>query len=172
VGLESPLLFLTPGWGYVGEDADEVFKRSADSLSRIVERAAERGITGVLEALQPVESHVVNDTTQLRRMVDEVGHPSLKVAVDIPAMAVAGETVADYTRAFGADLVHAHFVDGAPDGHLAWGDGELPMERYLEEFAAGGFTGYLSFELIASRYWLDPKPPVQQSLKRIRAALA
>lgn len=171
-GLECPKLFLTPGWGYVGEDEGEIWKRSADSLRRIVERAAEHGVTAVLEALQPVESHVINSSAQLRRMLDEVGHPSMKAAVDVPAMAVAGETVADYTRAFGADLAHAHFVDGAPDGHLAWGDGELPLERYLQEFAEGDFTGYLSFELIASRYWLDPLPPVRQSIERIKAALA
>ncbi|WP_210492594.1 TIM barrel protein [Patulibacter sp. SYSU D01012] len=172
VGLGAPLLFLTPGWGYVGEDDAEVWKRSADALSRIVSYADERGIRSVLEALQPVESHVITTSAQIRRMLDDVGHPALGAAVDIPAMAVAGETVADYTAAFGDRLWHAHFVDGAPGGHLAWGDGELPMERYLDEFAAGGFTGHLSFEIISDRYWLDPLPPVRQSIERIRAALA
>ncbi|MFR3124544.1 MAG: hypothetical protein ACLTN0_03390 [Coprococcus phoceensis] len=31
--------------------------------------------------------------------------------------------------------MHVHFIDGAPRGHLAWGDGILDMQGYLEEFS-------------------------------------
>lgn len=169
--LESPLLFLTPGWGYLDEDPEEVWKRSAASLAHIVERAAARSITCVLEALQPVESHVITTSAQIARMRAEIGSPALEAAIDTCAMAVAGETVADYVADHGAAIAHVHFVDGAPDGHLAWGDGELPLERYLDELEAGGYRGVLSFETISDRYRLEPLTPVRRSLERGAAAL-
>lgn len=105
-------------------------------------------------------------------MLSDVGSPHLKVALDTVAMAVAGETVADYMAAFGKDLRHAHFIDGNPAGHMAWGDGTLPMETYLKALADGGYEGCLSFEFSASRYALEPARPVRQCVERLRAALA
>lgn len=84
-------------------------------------------------------------------------------------MVAAGETISDYTSK--GDLHHVHFVDGAPTGHLAWGDGELPLDEYLSDLAAANYDGFLSLETIADRYWLDPLPPVKQSFERISAAM-
>lgn len=85
-------------------------------------------------------------------------------------MVAAGETISDYTSK--GDLHHVHFVDGAPTGHLAWGDGDRPLATWLQDLADADYTGFLSLETIADRYWLDPLPPVKQSFERISAAMA
>ena len=125
----------------------------------------------VIETLQPTESRIINDVAQLQRMIDEIGSNALKPALDTVAMAVAGESVADYGRAFGTELAHVHFIDGTPDGHLAWGDGDLPMERYLDELADIGYIGHLGLEVINFQYWSDPTAALRQAVERIRSAL-
>jgi fructoselysine 3-epimerase len=170
--LECPLLFLTSGSGYEDCPRDPAWNRSAESLAKIMEYAATHGVTGVLEALQPRESNLVLSARDIRAMIDQVGAPNLKVALDTVAMAVAGDSITDYARLFGADMVHAHFIDGAPAGHLAWGDGQLPMAEYLTELAQAGYDGYLSLEFGTGSYRLDPIAPVRQSAERIRAALS
>jgi fructoselysine 3-epimerase len=169
---ECPYLFLTSGAGYQDQPQQPAWERSVESLRVIADHAGRLGVTGVLEALQPRESNLVLTIADLQRMLTDVGSPRLKVALDTVAMAVAGETVADYMKAFGGDVLHAHFIDGAPAGHLAWGDGTLPMETYLRELAEADYAGHLSFEFAAARYALDPTRPVRQCVERVRAALA
>lgn len=170
--LECPYLFLTSGAGYQNRDRREAWKRSAASLAEIMDYAQVKGVTGVLEALQPRESNLVVNIPDLSRMLAEVGSPALKVALDTVAMAVAGETPAQYFAEFGSDVRHCHFIDGTPAGHLAWGDGALPMAQYLQELAQADYCGMLSLEFNAARYALDPAQPLRQCAEAIRDALA
>lgn len=168
--LGAPILFCTSGWNTLDEDPAQAWERSRDALASIAARADELGLTCVLEALQPVESHIVTTSADIARMRSEIGAPNLKVALDTGAMVAAGETISDYTSK--GDLHHVHFVDGAPTGHLAWGDGDRPLATWLQDLADADYTGFLSLETIADRYWLDPLPPVKQSFERISAAMA
>lgn len=170
--LECPYLFLTSGAGYQNRDREEAWKRSAASLAEIVDYAQAKGVIGVLEALQPRESNLVLSIPDLARMLAEVGSPALKVALDTVAMAVAGETPAHYFAEFGNDVRHCHFIDGMPAGHLAWGDGALPMAQYLQELAEADYGGMLSLEFNAARYALEPSQPLRQCAEAIRDAIA
>ncbi len=76
-----------------------------------------------------------------------------------------------YLKALGERLVHVHFIDGAPKGHLAWGDGVLDMKQYLKEFADFGYSGYLSLEITDGRYFMEPSVSVDQSIRKLREAL-
>lgn len=169
--MSTPLLFLTSGWGYEDETRDEAWKRARDSISKISNAAAKAGVTLVLEALQPVESNVVNTVQDIIRMRKEVDSSALKVAIDTVGMAVSGNTVAEYMDAFGSDVRHTHFIDGNPAGHMAWGDGNLPLDTFVSELAAGDYTGYFSFELVGPRYWLDPIDPLKRSIEAIRESI-
>lgn len=169
--MSTPMLFLTSGWGYEDEQREDAWKRARDSISRISDVAAKAGVSLVLEALQPVESNVVNTVQDIERMRAEVNSPALKVAIDTVGMAVSGNTVAQYMKAFGSDVLHTHFIDGTPAGHMAWGDGNLPLDTFISELAAGDYTGYFSFELVGPRYWLDPIDPLRRSIDAIRASI-
>ena len=69
-------------------------------------------------------------------MMEDLSHPAIGAMIDTIPMALAGERPEDYLKVFGEQLVHVHFIDGAPRGHLAWGDGVLDMKGYLEEFSS------------------------------------
>src|SRR5699024_5938098 len=87
--LEIPLLFLTSGRGFENESREEAWARSVDALGQITSYAADLGVTCVLEPLQRHESNLANNSSDLTRMLGEVGAPNLGVALDTVAMATA-----------------------------------------------------------------------------------
>lgn len=166
--LGARYLFLTPGRGFETEDRRAAWARSVAALSEIVGHAAALGVRCLLEPLQRIESNLVNDVSDLRRMFTELGSDTIDIVLDIVAMATAGDTVADYVESFGRRLAHVHVVDGTPSGHLVWGDGVLPLATYLGELAAAGFQGTLTFEPFGNgSYALDPVAAWQRNIDAI-----
>lgn len=164
--LQAPLLFLTPGRGFENESREEAWQRSVNAVGEIASYAGTLGVDCVLEPLQRVESNLVNDSGTLQRMISDVGAPNLGAVLDTVAMASAGETVTDYYRNLGRLIRHVHLVDGRPTGHLAWGDGELPLESYLAELDAAGYDGCFTFELFGDgSYAFDPLPALSRCLE-------
>jgi protein FrlC len=173
VELEAPLLFLTPGRGFENEPTDAAWRRSVDAIGEIAAHAASLGIDCVLEPLQRVESNLVNDSATLARMLDDISAPNLGAALDTVAMATAGETVDDYFTALGARIRHVHLIDGKPNGHLAWGDGELPLGDYLAALGRHGYDGCLTFELFGDgTYAFDPRPALDRCFAAVERELA
>lgn len=171
--LEAPLLFLTPGRGFENEPPDSAWQRSVDAIGDIASYAGMLGVDCVLEPLQRVESNLVNDSRSLRRMIDDVGAPNLGAVLDTVAMAAAGETVADYDASLGTLIRHVHLVDGRPTGHLAWGDGELPLGSYVAALERAGYTGHFTFELFGNgTYAFNPRPALEQCLSAFGDAVS
>lgn len=169
----APLLFLTSGRGAEDEPRDAAWKRSAESIGRIVSRAAALGVDCVLEPLQRVESNLVTTSSDAAAMLAEVGAPTLGVALDTVAMNVAGETVADYSRNLPGLVRHVHLIDGAPAGHLAWGDGEMNLDAVVGGLADMGYEGRITFELFGDgSYAVNPRPHLEQSLRGFERATA
>ena len=54
------------------------------------------------------------------------------------------------------NIVHMHFIDGTPYGHLIWGDGNHNLKNWLETVNKNGYTGLLSQEITASDYYQKP----------------
>jgi protein FrlC len=171
--LQAPLLFLTPGRGFENEPLHDAWQRSVDSLGEIASYAGALGVDCVLEPLQRVESNLVNDSRALRRMIDDVAVSNLGAALDTVAMAAAGETVSDYYANLGSLVRHVHLIDGRPTGHLAWGDGDLPLKDYLAAFEGAGYTGHFTFELFGDgTYARNPRAAVEQCLEAFSEVLA
>mgnify|MGYP002904575829 FL=1 len=127
----------------------------------------------VLEALQPVESMIVNSAADTKRMIEAVDHPALKACLDLGAMAVAGDTIDDYFDLLGDDVAHVHFVDVSADGttHLAWGDGDRDMRADLDRLVARGYRGVVSAETYDWRYFADPAAADAQVMAEYRRAI-
>lgn len=169
--LGTNFMLMTSGWGYYDEPIAEAWNYSRESLAALAKRAEKFGVTLLLEPLQPFESNLVTNVQTLKKMLQEINMDSIKGMLDIVAMAVAGDTVQDYFETLGADLLHIHLIDGTPSGHLAVGDGSLPIKRYLEEIDRFQYQDYLSLELAASSYYIEPDKALQHSLKNIRSIL-
>jgi fructoselysine 3-epimerase len=167
VELESPMVLVTAGWGYRNEGTDEALNRTRDSLERLSRYAEKEGIVLALEPLQKVESNIVNTLQDLKALLEQVSSPNLKGMVDTIPMAVEGEKLSDYFEELGDQLAHIHFIDGNPAGHLAWGDGSLPLENYVQTLIQCNYQGALTLEFTSSQYLLDPNEAIETSLKTL-----
>lgn len=169
--LGADLLFLTSGRGGEDEPRAAGWARSVDAVGTIADHAARLGLECVLEPLQRVESNLVTTAADAQRMLDEVATPNLGVVLDTVAAAAAGETVDDYFALLGGSVRHVHLVDGAPTGHLAWGDGELPLAEIVAALENHGYSGLATVELFGDgSYARDPRPALERSLAAIGAA--
>ena len=167
--LGTKKMLVTTGWGYFdGSNRDEAWKWAREGIYDLAELAKEHGLTLALEVLRDDESNLVYNLPTLKQMLTELDHDSVGGMIDPIPMAIAGESPADYLNALGDRLIHVHFIDGTPGGHLAWGDGNLDMERYLQEFSDGGYQGFLSLEITDGRYYMDPTASLRQSVERLR----
>lgn len=161
-------VLVTSGTGYFdGSDEEEAWKWARENLYGLGELAEHYGVTLALEVLRHDESNLVYNLPTLQKMLAELNHTAIGGMIDTIPMALAGEHPAQYLEALGERLVHVHFIDGAPRGHLAWGDGILDMEGYLKEFDDYGYSGYLSLEITDGRYFTEPSASVKQSIKRL-----
>lgn len=169
--LGTEKMLMTSGWGYYHEPIGEAWKHSVESLSILSERAEEKGVILLLEPLQPFESNLVTNVRDIKKMLDEVNKPALKGMLDLVAMAVAKDTISDYFRLLGDQLLHIHLIDGTPSGHLACGEGTLPIPQYLDEIAQFDYKGYLSLELASSNYYIEPERALKNSLVYLKEIL-
>ncbi|MEU4550292.1 sugar phosphate isomerase/epimerase family protein [Nonomuraea dietziae] len=170
--LGAELLLLTPGRGFEDEPLEAAWRRSVDAVGEIAAYAETLGVACVLEPLQRVESNLVNDSRTLARMLDEIGSSNVGAVLDTVGMAVAGESVDDYFDSLGDRVRHVHLIDGSPAGHLAWGDGELPLTEYLTALERRGYGGRMTFELFGDgTYAFDPRPVVERCLSAVTSAL-
>ena len=171
--LGAEQVMVSSGWAFLNEPIEDAWGRSASMLRAIAEHAGERGVRLVLEALQPVESMVVNSAADTKRMIEAVDHPALKACLDLGAMAVAGDTIDDYFDLLGDDVAHVHFVDVAADGttHLAWGDGDRDMRADLDRLVARGYRGVVSAETYDWRYFANPAAADAQVMAEYRRAI-
>lgn len=163
--LHCPKMLVTTGWGYFDDsNKEEAWEHAREGIYDLCELGLEHGVKIALEVLRTDESNLVNNLPSLCKMLKELNHKNVGGMIDNAPMGFAGETPKDYLDALGKDLIHVHFIDGTPGGHLAWGDGNLPAEQYLEELSAGGYENYLSLEITSGQYYMDPTASVKQSV--------
>lgn len=161
-------VLITSGWAYYDELKEDAWKRSISMMKRICAYAKEQNMKLAMEALQPDESILVNTVSDLKRYIDEVGSDCLKVCIDFGAMARVNHSIQDYFDVFHEDIIHIHFVDGKPTGHLAWSDGERSLADDLKVLEKNGYFGYLSLETATSRYYDKPWLAEEKTLNEFR----
>ncbi|MDD2955603.1 MAG: TIM barrel protein [Oscillospiraceae bacterium] len=164
-------VLMTSGHGYVDQPLEEAWKWSRESLRELGEFAGKFGMTIALENLQPTESNLVYTLPALQKMLAELDLPNVKAMVDVVPMHLVGETMQQYLDAFGDDLIHVHLVDGDPTGHMAWGDGKLPLDEDMKCLCENDYRHTLTFEIANSMYLYDPESAFQKSFERVKPYL-
>jgi len=143
--------------GGVRNEAPEIiYERAVESLAILGDAAKNEGVTIAVETVRPEESPIITTLAELKRLFLDVSHPNVKILLDLIAMGVAGETPADWFETFGKDIIHIHFVDGCPYGHLVWGDGANPLKSYIQVLNDYHYEGYLGQEITEFKYFRDP----------------
>ena len=135
-------------------DREEAFKRCADMLYRLCDVCRENGVYLALESLKSLETTVGVTLSDIKRMADEINHPSLRIMPDTGAVSYNGERLEEWFQVFGEKIIALHFVDGM---HQAWGDGGSPLADMMQTLEQHGFKGPLMLETSAGKYMTDPK---------------
>ncbi len=163
--LNSKFVLVTAGCGYFDGDEKEAWDVSLNSIRTILRYAEKRNVTLVYEPLSVYASNIVNNAMQLKKMLDCLSSDNIMGMLDFGQMALAGEKISDYINLLGDKLGHVHLLDAKPMGHFALGDGNLPIEEYIDELERYGYKGSYSFEFTALDYRLNPEKADNQSLQ-------
>lgn len=170
--IKANQVVVTSGWAFLSESVEEAYKRSVAMLKQVAEYAQEKNMNLAIEALQPEESLIANTALELKKLIDEVNRPALKVCLDTGAMARAKDTIQTYFDVFGDKVIHAHFVDvdiEKDTTHLAWGDGKRNMKEDIKAFADNHYTGILSVECVNGAYFAKPEDADKKSMEVYQA---
>ncbi len=154
--LGCPIMQCNSGWGYLDETRQDAWDRCVEMIGDLCEIARHEGITLAMESLRPEETNLCVRREDVQKMLKDIGASNLKVLLDTTAMGVSGETLEEWFETFGKDIVHMHFIDGNPYGHLIWGDGCRDLKKDLEVLKKYDYQGYLGQEITDSRYYKDP----------------
>ena len=154
--------------GLRDEDPSITYERAVRSLTVLGDAAKEEGVTLAVETVRPEESAIITTLPELVSLFRDVNHPNVKILLDLIAMAVAGETPVDWFNTFGKEIIHIHFVDGCPYGHLIWGDGNFPLEKYIQVLNDFHYEGHLGQEITDFKYFLNPVEADIKNFKKLR----
>ncbi|MEJ7589268.1 MAG: sugar phosphate isomerase/epimerase family protein [Ferruginibacter sp.] len=105
---------------------DKEYAWSAEVLHASGEYAASAGIVLALEAVNRFECYLCNTMEQLARLVNEVGHPSVRAMYDTHHANIEEKKNPEAIRTIAPFLEHVHISEndrGTPgDGHVHWNE--------------------------------------------------
>lgn len=164
--LDCNRMVVSTGVAYLDIDPEDAFGWCVDAFAEISRKAETEGVTLALEPFTKFTTHICNEASQLMRLLREVNSPMLKGLADTDVIATTGvDTFDTFVGMLGREnLVHVHFVDGNPGGHLIPGDGLLNLDKALQSLKDIDYKGYLGLEILDRRYILDPAEAMKQAM--------
>jgi sugar phosphate isomerase/epimerase len=156
------------------EATDEQWARCVRGLQAVCDLGAPDGITFLLETHQVIHGGpCLTDTSATTlRLLDLVGRPNLRVALQTP---LVGETAEESAARLGryVDQVQAHNWIGATAttwGRLTFLDaGDLDFAGYIRILQGQGFDGWLSIEHASHHPWEQTAEHEIRYLRRLIA---
>lgn len=147
-----------------GQTREGAWKRAVDLLGGVTDKAGELGCTICLEPLAPVETNFINTVSEGMELVREVGHPNLKIHLDVKAMCSEPTPVPDIIRSVKAgDIGHFHVNDANLYGP---GMGDVDYGPIAEAVKDVGWDKWLSVEVF--KYDPDPETIAAKSIEYLR----
>ncbi|WHH60835.1 sugar phosphate isomerase/epimerase family protein [Petroclostridium sp. X23] len=167
--LNAPYVLVTAGCGYFDADIQAAWERSLAGMKELVAYAECKNITLAYEPLSKYSSNLVNNVFQLQKMLESIPSNHIKGMLDTGQMALAEEDIHDYPRLLGDKLAHVHLLDATPMGHLALGEGRLPLGEYIDVLEDSGYKGWYTFEFTALQYRHEPEIADEKSINWLLA---
>ncbi|MDD3174598.1 MAG: sugar phosphate isomerase/epimerase [Herbinix sp.] len=181
--LGCPRMLLCPGTGYYNEDQESVWERCRASIGELLETARDNRVQLLLETQAFEESNIINTVMQQKKMIKEINHPNLQAMIDTVQMGIFDDTLKHNMQILGDSMQHIHLgntllrektwnesLDKGMDqgrnavGHIGFGDGNLPLERYFKELSEYKYEGYLTIEICQSLYFREPEKYSKEAL--------
>jgi D-psicose/D-tagatose/L-ribulose 3-epimerase len=149
-----------------GWDPSEAWKRAHQTWEVCAKMSERQGILYCLEPLSPADTNFINTADEALRMVQEIGHPNLKIAFDCRSASLSeGAPLPQVLNGVlrNGNLGHVHVND--PNGRGP-GFGELQFPPVLRTLIDGGYQGYVSVEVFD--FEPDPETIASRSIGYLR----
>lgn len=143
---------------------------AADTISRCLPVLAKTGVTLCLEPLTPAETDFLNTAAEAVELIHTLGHPNVRLHLDVKAMAAEAMKAPDVIRANATHTAHFHANDPNLRGP---GFGPTDFVPIFRALADSGYNGWVSVEVFD--YTPDPDTIARGSIRYMReceAALA
>lgn len=128
-----------------GMKREEAWEFMRQTLRECCEEAAKSGIYICLEPLSRNQTNMINTTEEALAMLNDVGHPNLRINLDVYSMSDEGKPMDELIRHAGPMLAHFHANDtnGRGPGH---GDADYQaIAKALKEIE---YRGFISVEIL------------------------
>ncbi|MDD3141929.1 MAG: sugar phosphate isomerase/epimerase [Lachnospiraceae bacterium] len=160
--MESPICQLLSGFGCLDEKDEDIWERSAESISYLADIADSYGIDIALET-SPKSYTCLTNAKEVMKMIQEVGAKRLYGMLDTAVLGYSGEDVQEVIEILGDKLRHVHFADGIPNGHFALGEGKLDLTHMLQCLNDASYKYFLSLEIMNAIYVENPEQAMKSS---------
>ncbi len=151
-----------------GVSLDDATSYAAEVLARIMPAVAGFGVDLCLEPLAPSETDFLNTCDQAEALLARVGHPNLKLHMDVKAQSgEAGRTVPELIARHSAKAGHFHAQDVNLKGP---GMGDVEFGPILKALVASGYDRWVSVEVFD--YSAGAEETAARSIACLRRELA
>jgi sugar phosphate isomerase/epimerase len=150
--------------GVTRQQADDY---AADCLGHCLKALEAGKVTLCLEPLGPSETDYMNTAAEGVQLIRRLGHPFVKLHLDVKAMSSEAEPIPAVIRANKEFLHHFHANDPNKRGP---GFGDVKFGPIFRALADVGYDGWVSVEVFD--YTPDPETIARESIRYMRACEA
>jgi protein FrlC len=136
------IVLYLPGWVIFGTRRRQAWAWSRECVKEIADHAAKHDVTLAIEPLAH-DSNLCEGAEDAMELMEDVGHPNLKLMFDGNHVMYLKEIMSDYVYLMGKDLKHVHISD---NDRLPPGQGVGDWESFVDALLDIEFDGYLTME--------------------------
>jgi sugar phosphate isomerase/epimerase len=146
--------------GFTREQATDF---ALDAIGHCLKTLDQTGVKLCLEPLTRAETNFLNTAAEGVAMIQKLGHPNVRLHLDVKAMSAEAQPTPDVIRANAANLYHFHANDPNKRGP---GFGDTDFKPIFRALADTKYTGWVSVEVFD--YTPDPDTIARESIRYMR----
>jgi sugar phosphate isomerase/epimerase len=148
-----------------GVEREQALTWLAESLDKLGQKAASRGVNLIFEPLNRYETNLVNTLSDGIDLIKSLNCDNVFLLADLFHMNIEEESIAGSIRAAAKYIGHVHFVDS---NRRSAGMGHIDLAEVAKALSEIGFSGYASAEALP---YPDPDSAAAQTMTAFRKFL-
>lgn len=173
--ISCPYIQLVPLMALEGRAWTEIRDITGSNIRKMADIAADYGISFQME---PVAWSPIYSLSKCLEMMKAADRPNIKMGIDFWHLWAGGETSPNEVAALDKSMIcNIHFCDGKKQPRdTVWdetilrgyypGEGDIPINKWVEAVRATGYDGFWSCELVSAKHWEEDVFLVAESMSK------